>query len=165
MSFNSLSGKLRIVVAALAAVTLAGCASVERTSPGIMDGLDVVGGDTPALQTICVRNSGVALFHAIVAECGDVRYNRAKHGMQGGIVFFDYQCDCHHCYKTMQDAANDEGKALTNVSMFNNSLPSGGITGWIQLLGFLFEFEDVGCSGVLRAKPKNVAQGTASETR
>jgi len=54
----------------------------------------------------------------------------------------------------MQDFANAEGKALTNVSMFNNSLPSGGITGYLQLLGFLIEFEDVGSSGVLRDKPK-----------
>jgi len=157
MSLSRLSGKIRMAVLALAGGALAGCASVERTSPGIMDGLDVVGGDTPAAQSICVRNSGIALFHAIVAECGDVRYSKKKHGMEGGMVFFDYQCDCFHCYKTMQDAANDEGKALTNVSMFNNSLPSGGITGYIQLLGFLFEFQDVGCSGVLRAKPKSVA--------
>jgi len=141
------------MLAGLGLVMLTGCASVERTTPGIMDGLDVVGGDTPALQTICVRNSGIALFHAIVAECGDVRYNKEKHDMEGGMVFFDYQCSCYDCYKTMQDVANDERKSLTNVSMFNNSLPSGGITGYIQLLGFLFEFQDVGCSGVLRAKP------------
>jgi len=156
MSFNRLSEKVRIVVVALAAVTLAGCASVERTSPGMMDGLDVVGGEGPALQSICVRNSGIAMFHAIIVECGDVRYNSKKHAMEGGMKFFDYQCDCYHCYTTMQHAANDEGKALTNVSMFNNSLPSGGITGYLQLLGFLMEFEDVGCSGVLRDKPKAV---------
>jgi len=142
------------VIAGLALAALTGCASVERTSPGMMDGLDVVGGEGPALQTVCVRNSGIALFHAIVAECGDVSYNKATHEMEGGMTFFDYQCDCFHCYKTMQDIANDEGKALTNVSMFNNSLPSGGITGYLQLLGFLIEFEDVGSSGVLRDKPK-----------
>jgi len=152
--------KLLAVGMGLMVAGLAGCASVERTTPGIMDGLDVVGGEGPALQSICVRNSGIALFHAIVAECGDVRYNKESHNMEGGMVFFDYQCDCHHCYQTMQDAANDEGKALTNVSMFNNSAPSGGITGWLQLLGFLMEFEDVGCSGVLRAKPANVTAVT-----
>jgi len=154
MSFNRLSGRIRRAVVALAGVTLAGCASVERTSPGMMDGLDVVGGETPAEQTICVRNSGVAIFHAIVMECGNVRYNKKKHDMEGGMAFFDYQCACFDCYKTMQDAANDEGRALTNVSMFSNSLPSGGITGYVQLLGFLFEFQDVGCSGVLRSKPR-----------
>jgi len=99
MSFNRLSGKIRMAVMALAGVTLAGCASVERTSPGMMDGLDVVGGDTPALQTICVRNSGIALFHAIVAECGDVRYSKKKRAMEGWMTFFDYQCDCFHCYR------------------------------------------------------------------
>jgi len=144
------------ILTGLALGLLVGCASVERTSPGMMDGLDVVGGETPALQSVCVRNSGIAMFHAIVVECGDVRYNKKKHKMEGGMRFFDYQCDCHHCYKTMQDIANDERKALTNVSMFNNSLPSGGITGYLQLLGFLMEFEDVGCSGVLRDKPKAV---------
>jgi len=151
MSIN----KLLAVGMGLAVAGLTGCASVERTSPGMMDGLDVVGGDTPALQSICVRNSGIAMFHAIVVECGDVRYSNEKHDMEGGMKFFDYQCDCFHCYQTMQDAANDEGRALTNVSMFNNSAPSGGITGYLQLLGFLMEFEDVGCSGVLRDKPKS----------
>jgi len=145
------------LVTGFALALLTGCASMERTSPGMLDGLDVVGGEGPALQSICVRNSGVAMFHAIVVECGDVRYNSEKHAMEGGMKFFDYQCDCYHCYASMQHVANDEGKALTNVSMFNNSLPSGGITGWLQLLGFLIEFEDVGCSGVLRDKPKSVA--------
>ena len=143
----------KTVMAGLAVgVLLAGCASLERTSPGIMDGLDVVGGDTPALETVVVRNSGFGCFYSFCGVCGDVQYDNEENDIKGGMVFFNNICECGDCYRTVQAVANDEGKALTNVSMFNNTLPSGAITSYLQLLGFLVEFGDVGCSGVLRAK-------------
>jgi len=136
----------------LAAALLAGCASIERTSPGMMDGLDVVGGTKPAEQTVCVRNFGMGLFYICTAICGDVVYDQKKHDIKGGCLLFRNKCNCADCYRTLQAVANDENKALTNVNFFNNSLPQQGITGWADYLGWFFELEDVGCSGVLRAK-------------
>jgi len=136
---------------------LTGCASIERTSPGIMDGLDVMGGDTPAETTVVVRNSGFCLFYITTGICGDPEYNFEKHNIEGGILLFQDECNTGNCYVTLRNVAKDEGKQLTNVNMVNNSLPSQGITGYIQFLGWLFEFEDVSCSGVLRSfKNKNV---------
>ena len=41
-----------------AAVVAAGCSTVERTSPGIMQKFDVVGSDVQATETVLIRNSG-----------------------------------------------------------------------------------------------------------
>jgi len=138
------------LLAALAA--LAGCASIERTSPGMMDGLDVVGGNSPAEATVCVRAYGMGLLYICTAICGDVAYNAKKHDVEGGCLFFRDKCNCADCYRTLQAVANDANKRLTNVNMYNNSLPNQGITGYADFLGWFLETEDVGCSGVLRAK-------------
>lgn len=129
-----------------------GCASIERTSPGMMDGLDVVGGNSPALQCVCVRNYGMGFLYICTGICGDVDYNCSEHDIEGGCLLFRDKCNCADCYRTMQAVANDEGKGLTNVSFYNGSLPSQGVTGYIDFLGWFLELEDVGCSGVLRAK-------------
>lgn len=129
-----------------------GCASIERTSPGMMDGLEVVGSSSPALQCVCVRNFGLGILYICTAICGDVDYNQEEHDIEGGCLLFRDKCNCSDCYRTMQAVANDEGKKLTNVNFYNGSLPSQGITGYIDFMGWLLEFEDVGCSGVLRAK-------------
>jgi len=131
---------------------LAGCASIERTSPGMMDGLDVIGGDTPAQQTVCARVTGFGLLYLCTAICGDVEFDRKSHTIKGGCALFQDKCNCSDCYRTLQAVANDEGKRLTNVNMFNNSLPQQGLTGYADLVGWFIESEDVGCSGVLRAK-------------
>jgi len=135
---------------------LTGCASIERTSPGMMDGLEVMGGDAPAEQTVCARVSGFGLFYLFTAICGDVSYNRREHDIEGGCLVFQDRCNGADCYRTLQAVANDQGKLLTNVSMVNNSLPSQGVTGWADLAGWFVEVEDVACSGVLRAKQKGL---------
>jgi len=140
------------ILAGLALAVLTGCASLERTSPGMMDGLDVVGGDMPAEQTICARVNGFGLLYICTLICGDVEYNKASHGVTGGFLLFRDKCNCADCYRTLQAIANAEGRELTNVNMFNNSLPQQGITGYSDFIAWFFESEDVGCSGVLRKK-------------
>jgi len=142
----------RYAMAGMVLSLLAGCASLERTSPGMMDGLDVIGGDTPAEQTVCVRNYGFGLFYICTAICGDVGYDRSANSINGGCLLFEDKCNSVDCYRTLQAVANREGKDLTNVNYFNNSLPSQGITGYLDFAGWFLEIEDVGCSGVLRAK-------------
>jgi len=140
------------LIAALALAAFVGCASIERTSPGMMDGLDVVGGNTPAEQTVCIRANGYGLLYLFTAICGNVEYDKVNHSVTGGFLLFYDGANCADCYRSLQCLANDEGKKLTNVNMFNNSLPSQGITGYADLVGWFIEAEDVGCSGVLRAK-------------
>lgn len=142
----------KLMIAAMAAAALAGCASIECTSPGMMDGLDVVGGDTPAEQTVCVRNFGWGLLYLFTGICGDTRYDKEKHDINGGFLLFQDVCNCSDCYRTLQEVANDQGKQLTNINMFNNSLPSQGVTGYIDFAGWFLETEDCGCSGILRKK-------------
>jgi len=136
----------------MALAMFAGCASIERTSPGIMDGLDVVGGDTPAEQTVCARVYGLGLFYICTAICGDVEYDPKAHDIKGGCLLFKDKCNCVDCYRTLQAVAKDADRQLTNVNYFNNSLPSQGVTGYVDFCGWFIETEDVGCSGVLRKR-------------
>lgn len=94
----------------------------------------------------------MGLLYICTGISGDVDYNQAEHDIEGGCLFFRDKCNCADCYRTMQAVANDDKKALTNVNFYNGSLPSQGVTGYIDFLGWFLEFEDVGCSGVLRAK-------------
>jgi len=148
----------KLMTAGLSAALFAGCASIECTSPGMMDDLDVIGGDTPAEQTVCVRNFGFGLFYICTGICGDVRYNKAEHDIEGGCLLFEDACNCSDCYRTVQAVANDKGKVLTNVNFFNNSLPSQGVTGYADFMGWFLEVEDVGCSGVLRTPKGNATK-------
>lgn len=143
----------RQMLTGLALALLAGCASIERTSPGKLDRFEILGGEGKAESTAVSRNYGFGLFYLFTAICGDGKYNREKHDIEGGCLLFQDECNCSNCYLTLHDLAEDEGLALTNVAMVNNSLPSQGITGYIQMIGFVVEFEDVACSGVLRAYP------------
>lgn len=142
----------RLMIVGTALALLTGCASIERTSPGMMDGLDVVGGDTPAEQTVCVRANGFGLLYICTLICGNVEYDKSTHDIEGGFLLFHDKCNCADCYRSLQAIANDAGKPLTNVNMFNNSLPQQGITGYADFVAWFFESEDVGCSGVLRKK-------------
>lgn len=142
----------KLIISGLLALAAAGCASIERTSPGMMDGLDVVGSDRPAETTICVRNYGIGLFYICTFMCGDASYDSESNGIKGGFKMFKDICNCGDCYRTLQSIADKDGQQLTNVSMVNNSLPNQGVTGWADFLGWFLETEDVMCSGVLRAK-------------
>jgi len=142
----------KLLFSALMAAVTVGCASIERTSPGMMNGLDVVGGKSPAEETVCVRVNGFGLLYLFTAICGNVAYDKQLHTVKGGCLLFTDMTNCSDCYRTLQAVANDKGKVLTNVNMFNNSLPTQGVTGYADLLGWFIESEDVGCSGVLRAK-------------
>lgn len=145
----------RLMLSGCVAALLAGCASIERTSPGMMDGLDVIGGDSPAEYTVCARVSGYGLLYLCTGICGDIDYNKQTHDIYGGFLLFQDKCNCTDCYRTLQDLANDTNRQLTNVNYFNNSLPQQGITGYADLICWFFECEDVGCSGVLRKKKGN----------
>jgi len=140
------------ILAGLALAVLTGCASLERTSPGMMNGLDVVGGTSPAEQTICARVNGFGLLYICTLICGDVAFDNASRGVKGGFLLFQDRCNGADCYRTLHAIANSEGRQLTNVNMFNNSLPQQGVTGYADFIAWFFESEDVGCSGVLRAK-------------
>lgn len=140
------------LIAGLALAALAGCASVDCTSPGMMDGLDVVGGDTPVEQALVARVNGFGLLYICTGICGDIRYDRKSHEVRGGFLLFQDMCNSSECYRAMQEAANDQGKQLTNVTMINNSLPQQGITGYVDFLAWFFESEDAGCSGLFRKK-------------
>jgi len=140
------------LIVGMTLAALAGCASVDCTSPGMMDGLDVVGGNSPAESTIVARVNGFGVLYICTGICGNIEYSKSSHDIEGGFLLFQDKCNCSDCYRALQLAADDQGRQLTNVTMFNNSLPQQGITGYSDFLCWFFECEDVGCSGVFRKK-------------
>ena len=143
--------------AAIAATAIAaGCSTVERTSPGIMDKFDVAGSDIPATETVLIRNSGWTLLYFIPALFGDVTWdpkaNGGKGDIDGGLWLFRDKCNVSDCYETLQKLAEQQNCDLTNVTLVDNSLISLGFTGYMEFLGCFVEGNDVMVSGVLRPR-------------
>ena len=153
---------VRVAVIAAAAVA-AGCSTVERTSPGIMQKFDVAGSDIPATETVLIRNSGWTLLYFIPALFGDVTWepkaNDGKGGINGGLWLFRDKCNVSDCYETLQKLAEQQNCDLSNVTLVDNSLISLGFTGYMEFLGCFVEANDVMVSGVLRSRGGKVKQG------
>ena len=146
---------VRAAVIAAAAVA-AGCSTVERTSPGIMEKFDVAGSDIPATETVLVRNSGWTLLYFIPGLFGDVTWepeaNDGKGDINGGLWLFRDKCNVSDCYETLQKLAEQQDCDLTNVTLVDNSLIGLGFTGYIEFLLCFVEANDVMVSGVLRPR-------------
>lgn len=153
----------QLMVAAALAVAFAGCSTVERTSPGIMDKFDVVGGSGgPAVETVLIRNSGWTLFYWIPALFGDVTWdptkNEGRGGIDGGVCLFRDKCNISDCYETLQKLAEQRNCDLTDVTLVDNSLINLGFTGYVELINCFVESNDVIVSGVLRARSGGLAK-------
>ena len=139
-----------------AAVVAAGCSTVERTSPGIMQKFDVAGSDIPATETVLIRNSGWTLLYFIPGLFGDVTWepkaNDGKGDINGGLWLFRDKCNVSDCYETLQKLAEQQNCDLSNVTLVDNSLISLGFTGYMEFLGCFVEANDVMVSGVLRQR-------------
>lgn len=148
--------KTLVRAAAIAAAAVAaGCSTVERTSPGIMEKFDVAGSDIPATETVLVRNSGWTLLYCIPALFGDVTWepkaNGGKGDINGGLWLFRDKCNVSDCYETLQKLSEQQNCELTNVTLVDNSMISLGFTGYAELFGCFVEGNDVMASGVLRS--------------
>lgn len=137
-----------------AAAAVAGCSTVERTSPGIMERFDVAGSDIPATETVIIRNSGWTLFYCIPGLYGDVTWepeaNEGRGDINGGLWILRDKCNVSDCYDSLQKMADQQNCDLTNVTLVDNSAISLGFTGWGELIGCFVEGNDVMVSGVLR---------------
>ena len=146
---------VRVAVIAAAAVA-AGCSTVERTSPGIMEKFDVVGSDVQATETVLIRNSGWTLLYVIPGLFGDVTWdpkaNDGKGDIDGGLWLLRDKCNVSDCYETLQKLAEQQNCDVTNVTLVDNSLISLGFTGYMEFLGCFVESNDVMASGVLRQR-------------
>ena len=142
--------------AIVAAAVAAGCSTVERTSPGLMDKFDVAGSDIPATETVLIRNSGWTLLYFIPALFGDVTWdpkaNNGKGDINGGLWLFRDKCNVSDCYETLQKLAEQQNCDLSNVTLVDNSLISLGFTGYVELFNCFVEGNDVMVSGVLRQR-------------
>ena len=140
----------------VAAAVVAGCSTVERTSPGIMERFDVAGSDIPATETVIIRNSGWTLLYFIPGLYGDVTWvpeaNEGKGDINGGLWLLQDKCNVSDCYDSLQCLAAQQGCDLTNVTLVDNSLISLGFTGYVELFNCFVESNDVMVSGVLRSR-------------
>lgn len=147
---------MKAIQLAAAALFVAGCSTVERTSPGIMSRFDVVGPGAPATETVIIRNSGWTVLYFIPGLYGDVTWdpkaNGGKGDIAGGLWLLRDKCNASDCYETLQKLANQQNCDLTNVTLVDNSMINLGFTGYGELLGCFFEPNDVIVSGVLRPR-------------
>ena len=101
--------KSSLISLGAAVALIAGCSTVERTSPGIMAKFDVVGSDVQATETVLIRNSGWTLVYIIPGLFGDVTWdpkaNDGKGDINGGLWVLRDKCNVSDCYETLQKLA------------------------------------------------------------
>ena len=151
----------KLMIVPVLATMLAGCCCVERTSPGVMAKFDVVGGKTPAAETVLIRNSGWTVFYWIPGLFGDVTWdpkaNGGKGDINGGVWLLKDKCNISDCYETLQKMAEQNNCDLSNVTLVDNSSISPGFTGGLaDIVGWFVESNDIIVSGVMH--PRSAAR-------
>lgn len=138
------------VLAMLAVLATAGCASVEISGPASMRGLDVQSATTRPERHVVVRNSG---FHFIAATflTGDLRWDDEKQDIKGGSRWF-HDCTNHDCYVALQEVARRENCDLCDVIMNENSVINFNMTSYQGVFFAFFGLYEVQVSSVLRQK-------------
>ena len=144
-------------VAALVAVTAAGCASVNYSSPGTLRGVSVKGSKgAEAGQVVTIDTSGYYLFWTIPLCSGDLDWNSAKKSINGGTALFQDQVGYTELQNALLKIAETRNCDLAEV-YYNNS-----DNFYSELVGLFFGSSQMSVSAVLvprsGASPRAVAK-------
>ena len=147
-------------LAACGAALLAGCATVEISSPGSMRGITMPGATTPADRSVIVYNSGCHLFWWWTLWSGDLRWDEAKDDIAGGVALFRNCTGMDDAFSVLQHVAAREKCDLVDVVFTDASRSDLSVSSAQGLLQGLLGISDVMASAVLRPRPP-AAEGGA----
>ncbi len=149
--------KASLMAAALAALA-AGCATVEISSPGSMNGIDIQGATTRADRMVFVSNTGIHLFGTFTICSGGLVWNEEKQDIEGGVAFFSDYCGNDDCYETLQRIARRENCDLVDVVFTEASTSDFSCSSYEGLLGGICGTYSVKASAVLREKSQRAGK-------
>ena len=136
-------------VAALFAVMVTGCASVEYSSPGKLKNVSVKGAPgAEAGRHVAITTSGYNMLWCIPLVSGDLRWDDEKREIKGGFSLFSDQVGFQELQTALQKIAETRNCNLADVS-FHDSDGFYADVSWGGLIGMFFGSSQMGVSAVL----------------
>ena len=145
----------RFGLVALSAALLAGCATVNYSSPGTLKNVTVDSvKSAESRQVVAITTSGYYMFWAIPLVSGDLRWNRETGEIQGGTAFFQDQVGFSELQEALHKIAEHRNCDLAEV-YFNDSDNSYAGVSYEGAIGAFFGSSHMSVSAVLvpRQKP------------
>lgn len=129
---------MRSPLLALAALAVAGCATVEISSVGSMKGSD---------RLLVIQNDGYELFWLLPLWSGDLTWDAEGDRVSRSVAFFENQADATHLWEAARRIAERGNCDLVDVTFIDND------RAWdLQTLYGMVKVSDVAISAVLRPR-------------
>jgi len=136
-------------IAALFAAMVAGCASVEYSTPGKLKNVTVKGAPgAEAGQHVAITTLGYNMFGCIPLVSGDLRWDDEKHEIKGGFSLFSDQVGYRELQTALQNIAETRNCDLAEVN-FHDSNGFYADASWGGLVGMCFGSSQMGVSAIL----------------
>ena len=135
--------------AALFAAMVAGCASVEYSSPGKLKNVSVKGAPgAEAGKHVAITTSGYYMLWCIPLVSGDLRWDDEKREIKGGFSFFTDQVGFQELQTALQKIAEVRNCDLADVN-FHDSDGFYADVSYAGIVGSLFGSSHMGVSAIL----------------
>ena len=135
--------------AALFAAMVAGCASVEYSSPGKLKNVSVKGAPgAEAGKHVAITTSGYYMLWCIPLVSGDLRWDGEKREIKGGFSFFTDQVGFQELQTALQKIAEVRNCDLADVN-FHDSDGFYADVSYAGIVGSLFGSSHMGVSAIL----------------
>ena len=143
--------------AALFAAMVAGCASVEYSSPGKLKNVSVKGAPgAEAGKHVAITTSGYYMLWCIPLVSGDLRWDDEKREIKGGFSFFTDQVGFQELQTALQKIAEVRNCDLADVN-FHDSDGFYADVSYAGIVGSLFGSSHMGVSAILVPR-ENIAK-------
>ena len=147
--------KTGVLAAALVAMA-AGCATVNYSTPGKLNGVSVKGiNGRQARQLVVISTSGYYVLWTIPLASGDLEWNPVKRSINGGFTLFSDQVGIDELQTALLKIAETQNCDLADVHYVDSDATYAGATDLGGLIGFLFGSSQMSVSALL--VPRNQA--------
>ena len=135
-----------------AAALVAGCTTVEISSPGTLAGIDVKGAGGKADRAIMLGNEGYYFFHAWPIVVGDVSWDSKRGGIVDEFSFFSDELRGDRMANAMFRYAESQDCDLVDLVIINKCESKIGLFGLLDWFNTIVAYQGVSYSGVLRPR-------------
>ena len=133
----------------LLAAMMAGCATVEYSSPGMLRNVTVKGADGAETgQVVSITTSGYYMLWTIPLVSGDLRWNAETQEIYGGTSFFQDQVGFNELQDALLKIAETRNCDLADVSFGDSDNSYAGVS-YGGAIGTLFGSSHMGVSAIL----------------
>ena len=138
------------VLAAVLAAVATGCATVNYSSPGMLDGFSVKGiEDKQARQQVVISTTGYYVLWTIPLVSGDLRWNPETKSIKGGFLPFSDQVGVNELQSALLKIAKSRNCDLADVHYTDSDSSYAGATDLKGLIGFCFGSSQMSVSALL----------------